>query len=281
MNKNIGAVIIDTYPDKKMPSIAIEHILKLNFINKIYFLSNECSNLEVEFIKIPSIDCARTYSDIVLYQLTEHTNEDHILIFQWDGFSIHPEVWTPNFLQYDYIGAPIYLPNNEVWIGNGGFSLRSRRLLDYLSKEKFQILEISNDESAEDQVICTHARKLLEKQGFLFPKLNIASKFSYQNSPSRDQSFGFHGIHNFPYFLSESKLLEVSNEIFARKNHPQFTIEFFANCLQQGMLDLFRSCLMNFSKNRNLYDALLWDKGRNPNHNLLDFIIQNKIIPLN
>lgn len=281
MKKNIGAVIIDTYSDKKMPSIAIEYISKLDFINQIYFLSNELSNPQVQFIEIPKIDSAISYSDLVLYHLTEYTEEDHILIFQWDGFSIHPEAWDSNFLQYDYIGAPIYLPNNEVWIGNGGFSLRSRRLLELLLKEKSKILEISMNEPAEDQVICTNARKILETQGILFPQLSVATKFSYQNAPERDISFGFHGFHNLPYFLPETKLLEVSAELFLRKNHPQFTIEFFANTLQQGMIDLFRSCLTNFSNNKNIYDALLWDKQRSPNHNLLDCIVENKLVQLN
>ncbi|QWE10357.1 DUF5672 family protein [Polynucleobacter sp. es-EL-1] len=281
MKRNIGAVIIDTYQDKKMPLLAIEHISKLDFINQIYFLSDSAIDSQATNIKIPKINSAKEYSDIVLFGLMEYIREDYILIFQWDGFSTHPESWIANFLNYDYVGAPIYLPNGEIWIGNGGFSLRSRRLLELTLKLKSEILEISADEPAEDQIICTHAKKILENHGTIFAPIDTAAQFSYQNAPQRNISFGFHGVHNFPFFLSEDVLLSVNREIFLRAAHPQFIIEFFANCIQQGMIDLFRSCLINFSKNDNLYKALLWDKKRNPNSNLLDFIVRNNVVPIN
>ena len=45
-----------------------------------------------------------------------------------DGFVINPNLWTDQFLKYDYIGAPwshtIPYYGQKYRVGNGGFSLR-------------------------------------------------------------------------------------------------------------------------------------------------------------
>jgi len=32
-------------------------------------------------------------------------NGTHVLVMQWDGFILHPELWDRAFLDDDYIGA--------------------------------------------------------------------------------------------------------------------------------------------------------------------------------
>ena len=56
-----------------------------------------------------------------------------MLLIQWDGYVVNPEAWDPAFLGCDYLGAKWYWHDDGMRVGNGGFSLRSRRLLDALA----------------------------------------------------------------------------------------------------------------------------------------------------
>ncbi len=89
------------------------------------------------------------YSKFMLQDLYKFVDTKFCLVIQSDGFVINPNLWTNQFLEYDYIGAPwpneisvynasinkIDLAKNRV--GNGGFSLRSKRLLEVCSHIKF------------------------------------------------------------------------------------------------------------------------------------------------
>jgi hypothetical protein len=80
-------------------------------------------------------------------------------------------------------------------VGNGGFSLRSKKLL----KEVADLYSKKYQGYAEDAVICIAMRKELENRGIKFPEnYKIAAKFSCEirhvdnEILSSDNSFGFH-----------------------------------------------------------------------------------------
>jgi hypothetical protein len=52
---------------------------------------------------------------------------DFVLSVQLDGFPTRPDLWSDDFLQFDYIGAPWPAELNPYRVGNSGFSLRSRK----------------------------------------------------------------------------------------------------------------------------------------------------------
>ena len=133
-----------------------------------------------EYIKIDTLRSQNEYSNFMLKELYKYVETDHFLIFQWDGFILNPKAWTDDFLKYDYIGSPWKVYSN---IGqNGGFSLRSKRLHNYIAKQDYGI------NYHEDQIICLNTT--LRKK-FKFAPLNVASKFSEENGQWKD-SFGFH-----------------------------------------------------------------------------------------
>jgi hypothetical protein len=78
-----------------------------------------------------------------------------VLVAQWDGFVWQHRMWDPAFLDYDYIGAPwpAHLTRGEQHrnhrVGNGGFSLRSRKLQQFLAEDPR--VEVTDN---EDVVIC-------------------------------------------------------------------------------------------------------------------------------
>ena len=51
------------------------------------------------------ISSTREYSEFMLRGITPHVVGSHVLIVQWDGFILRPDLWNPCFLDYDYIGA--------------------------------------------------------------------------------------------------------------------------------------------------------------------------------
>jgi len=75
-----------------------------------------------------------------LYDALRRPKTSHVLSIQYDSWIVNPSAWTDEFLEYDYIGAPwSWFPDKNV--GNSGFCLRSRRLLEFLAahREAFPI----------------------------------------------------------------------------------------------------------------------------------------------
>ncbi|MCF7795388.1 hypothetical protein K9M50_03450 [Patescibacteria group bacterium] len=82
---------------------------------------------------------------------------------------------------------------DPVRVGNGGFSLRSKKVLNAFNDLK---IKSSDDISKynEDGIICVYFRKELEKMNITFAPVSVASKFSCEQrlSDSELETFGFH-----------------------------------------------------------------------------------------
>lgn len=132
------------------------------------------------------------YSRFILKELYRYINTDYVLIVQWDGFVLDPRRWDTAFLEYDYIGAPWPQYESSARVGNGGFSLRSRRLLAVTAGEDVPFFH------PEDVAICRNSRRLLEDQHAIrFAPPEVAERFAFERGPP-GRTFGFHGSFNFP-----------------------------------------------------------------------------------
>lgn len=155
----------------------------------------------IQNILIPPIRNIEEYSEFMVRHLGNYVDADFILVVQWDSFILNAKTWDASFLQYDYIGAP--WPHRNEPVGNGGFSLRSRRLV--LALNEIDIPQIH----PEDACICEYHRETLEQEhGIKFAPLDIASQFAFELSIPAHETFGFHGFFNFHKALSEQELLE-------------------------------------------------------------------------
>ena len=125
----------------------------------------------LKIIKIKPLESIKDYSNFIIYELYKYINTSHILIVQWDGFIINPTKWDSSFLSFDYIGAP-FIPrvndknyskdqnNNFYSVGNGGFTLRSRTLLE--APSKFNLRDNQQYTSNhEDGFFCVYHREFL------------------------------------------------------------------------------------------------------------------------
>lgn len=130
----------------------------------------------------------------MLCELGSYVGADFVLLVQWDGFIVNPHLWDKEFLKYDYIGAPWprQWPNRIARVGNGGFSLRSKKLLNQNVPATFDYKE------PEDNILCLHNRIYLQKNGIKFAPVEVAARFALENDVEENQpknSFGFHGRH--------------------------------------------------------------------------------------
>jgi hypothetical protein len=264
--KKISAVIIDTYPDKKFASIAVKMVQRLPIVGNIFMLSDTpfegFDNLE--FIKIPALKSNNEYGRIIFENLPEIITDEHVLIFQWDGFPLNPDKWRDEFLSFDYIGAPV---GNEV--GNGGFSIRSKKLLKTLKNLNITVDLQNPFDQPEDRIICLHKRAALEENGIKFAPLSIAAQFSLEWGPPNKNVFGFHAPFNLPLFFNESDLLRYSDNISSRISSHSSMVLYLESCLNKSMYALLSATLQNFKNKPNLLRTYQYLSATNPNHPLL------------
>ena len=174
----------------------------------------------IEWRRIAPLRSRRAYSEFFLRHLHAHVTTSHVLCVQWDGYVLDASHWRADFLGYDYIGAPWPHFDQGGSVGNGGFSLRSRRLL-----EACRDLDLAPGE-AEDIAICRTHRAFLEcERGIRFAPEEAARLFAYERHSPTGQEFGFHGAFNLarilPARMLRSILVELEPQVMARTEHRE------------------------------------------------------------
>jgi len=194
--RNITLITVNCLADQTIKAQRmLNFCLKGCAFNRVKFFTSEAvtSTDSVEIVNIPKINNLSEYNDFMLYELDQHIDTDFCLVTQVNGFIINPHLWDDDFLNYDYIGAPWFDLgwNRTNRIGNGGFSLRSKKLLKACATWKKL-----NDEEPEDVFIS----KKLDECDLKYPDPVTALKFSIEwpGIPENNwlfdikKSFGFH-----------------------------------------------------------------------------------------
>jgi hypothetical protein len=251
--KIIDAIIVDTYKENKLPRLAIEKTVQTGLIQRIHTFSTAPIYPGEEFHLINPIESAADYSHFLLNIVPFFTDADAVLVIQWDGMPHNVNNWDNDFLNYDYIGAPWGNCDESVAVGNGGFSLRSRKLMDTLRKQKIKCDPNLPEHDAEDVVICKHYRQEMLNAGCKFSPFALAQKFSIENVGSLN-TFGFHGVFNFPNFLTERELAGVLEELCQRTGRDTFLINFLVECLRKGYAEVYSQTVSALHKNGRFKD---------------------------
>lgn len=145
----------------------------------------------------------KQYNEFVAMELWKYINTDYCLLFQNDGYILDGSLWDDEFLKYDYIGAPwpakthYTKDGQEVRVGNGGFSLRSKKLLFAPTRLGLKFTDKGTGFWHEDGFLCVHYRKELEDYGIKFAPVEVAARFSTELTvPETIKSFGGHKYIN-------------------------------------------------------------------------------------
>jgi len=214
---------------------ALEYSSKYIEFNNVFLLSDQTITGNFDLISIKKIRDVEDYNNEIL-NLSKHIKSDYVLIIQHDGHVINHKKWDDLFLKFDYIGAP--WPNSKKWnerwkyypkemeekilknlnlnrIGNGGFSLRSKKFLDYSRSYK----EV--DGAPEDIFLNILNFDKAFEYGIKYPDVKTAISFSYEiplkgknlekekrfHFYNKNNHFGWHGNK----FINSNKLLNLKN----------------------------------------------------------------------
>lgn len=152
------------------------------------------------------------FCESFIQQTNRYIVDDFCLNVQHDSTIIDASKWDQRYLDYDYTGAP--WPMNIIQasdmvagriekipnvVGNGGFSLRTRKFVEESAKLGWQ-------HKNEDLNACVFSYDAMKNAGINFAPPELAAKFSvehptpYKNFDRRMLfsygSFGFHGEFN-------------------------------------------------------------------------------------
>lgn len=188
---NVTIVCIDgVNPENGLKSLKYS-MKDITFAKSILISHEQPNNIpeNISFHKTEKLT-HKTYNSFVLYNLPDIIQTEYCLITHDDGFIINPHLWINEFLNYDYIGAPWGPEYGKYRVGNGGFSLRSKKIMN-LGKE----LPCA---AHEDATYSIYGRPYLEQNGCKFAPVDIAMKFSLETKIPEceynlNNSFGFHG----------------------------------------------------------------------------------------
>jgi hypothetical protein len=193
--KNISLVMIDT-DAYGLSYRAVSNCVKGFPIGDARIFTDDASKWPgYGTISVPKMRSMREYNEILFRMVPEHLKTPYFLVVQYDGFIINASEFSRLFYHYDYIGAP-WPWFDELNVGNGGFSLRSRKLADSIGA----LCSGLDFDFQEDIFVCRTNRILLQdKFNCHFPSSAIASHFSVEQGQRRFPTFGFHGLWHLPF----------------------------------------------------------------------------------
>lgn len=155
----------------------------------VKFITDKDITIEnTEVHRIKRLKTIEEYSKFIFKKLNKYFTTKFVLIVQWDGYVLNPDAWTDDFLNYDYIGAKWWYRDGAN-VGNGGFSLRSKKLTKLLQNDDNLIAL-----SPEDHHICRTYRPYLESKGIKFAPEEVADMFSFETQKPFGPTFGFHDL---------------------------------------------------------------------------------------
>ena len=232
--KNVTLMGIDCVDFSRLQKVADISMRGIDFAD-VRLLSSIKSN-DSRWVEIAPIRSIEAYSEFCIRNLADHVDTDYVLLIQYDGFVLNPHSWSDDFLKYDYIGAPFHI-NGEFWfkkylvprelegrnfVGNGGFSLRSRKFLQtsarLAAQGKFSKFH------PEDLVLCVFDQHLLLNEGIRFAPYVLAKKFSVEGRTHVYKSqFGFHNFKctDISDWISKNPQYEIRQEPISKHKHKR------------------------------------------------------------
>ncbi len=189
-----------------LPEVTLIALTNKDFEGHKKAISYSCANINYGAVKLiwdekcTSID---EWNRKIIQDLPKYVDTTHALLIHADGYVVNPHRWNPEWLNYDYIGAPWPLPQDDYSyrdeagdiqrVGNS-VSLRSKKLMDLVATREWKSYFGNTN---EDGFICCHNRKWLESKGCKFAPLDVAVYFSKEHEISENEglaTFAWHSL---------------------------------------------------------------------------------------
>jgi len=198
------------------------------------------------------------YSEFVLYGLHHYIDTPYALIVQHDGWALNGDNWRDEWLTYDYVGGlthaaltpyGLYKTAYTWWgesdvrvVQNGGFSLRSKAMLE--APSKYGIMRNQMPDAMlmnEDVQVCCFMRPALENVGIQFCPDELSKYFSFEHIGAPHEGmdltkvFGHHA--RFRQLIYGDKVLwKLTREQMANFLGEEAVYDLFADHYKYEML---------------------------------------------
>lgn len=150
------------------------------------------------------------WNHAIIFDLRKYVDTAFCMLIHPDGFVVNPESWRPEFLNYDFIGAPWPLPTDNhsyrtpdgeiVRVGNS-VSIRSKEMLE-LPYQMEVVWRSYFGNTNEDGFLTCHNRRLFQHYGARYAPIEVAKYFSREleipENIDVDKPFAFHMADNYP-----------------------------------------------------------------------------------
>jgi hypothetical protein len=198
-------------------------------------------------VVIERLSSRADYSRFILKELAQRIATPFVLVVQWDGYVVDPDAWLADFLHYDYIGARWPWHSDGFNVGNGGFSLRSRRLLEACADPRLPVEPGVGrgsrrlppvSKSAGDRV--RRAFRPRGRRGSLLARARAA----------RGRTFGFHGLFNLWRWEPDEALVALAARIHADVLNGTEYAELLGECFSRKRLEPARALYARLRETR-------------------------------
>jgi hypothetical protein len=164
------------------------------FDHVIFFTNHNIIMDGVTTQLIREIKSKDDYSHFLLKEAYKYISTKFVLVTQHDSWVLNSDCFDEELYEYDYAGA-LWIENDGLANGNGGFSWRSHRLMEVVAKDK-----LINATAPEDVALCRVYRRYLENNYYLsWAPDEICEKFSFELRSPLQRTFGFHSYFHEPY----------------------------------------------------------------------------------
>lgn len=191
-----------------LPNITLICLTNRDFEGHKKALEKSCEGIAFGGAKIIWDNSIRNIDDWnykIIYDLHNYVDTDFAMLIHSDGYIIRPDLWKPDFLLYDFCGAPWPLPTdsysyrntsgNIVRVGNS-VSLRSKRIMKLPSLLHLEWKPFYGNYN-EDGKLCCEWREQFERIGVKYAPIEIAKHFSKEHTiPENEglETFAFHSL---------------------------------------------------------------------------------------
>lgn len=174
----------------------IEHCRALCDFGDIKLLTSIPTDYQFA-VKINPLNSLIAYSVFMLKHAHEYINTTHLITIQRDGWILNPDSFDSSWLDLDFVGG-IYMQYDHV--GSGGFSLRSKKIMEDVSKTIPYWDGTQNEAERIQEKLGYYEDGILTlshfSRGYKIASLEQAANFSQAGNRNqryfRERPFGWH-----------------------------------------------------------------------------------------
>lgn len=191
---NVTLIAVDTANPAKAAASMFRSLKEIEVDRAVLLTNVDMKFSGIDVVQVPAITSKDEYSRFALKELHKYVDTGFALVVQWDSWVLNGQLFDDRLYEYDYAGA-LWLETDGLSNGNGGYSWRSKRLMETFANDP--ICELTKP---EDVALCRIYRRYLEHQyGMRWAPDEICEQFSFECMEPVQKTFGFHSFFHPPY----------------------------------------------------------------------------------